>query len=958
MGHATAYHAKFFAYDLQRQASGEDVERLSYSLFDASVDLNPHQVEAAHFAFRSPLSKGVLLADEVGLGKTIEAGLVLCQFWAERKRRLLVICPASLRSQWSQELEEKFNLPSFILDAKSYRQEQQRGCLNPFEQDKVVILSFHYASRCRADIRAVDWDLATIDEAHKLRNCYRSSNVMGQNILWSLDEKKKLLLTATPLQNSLMELYGLSSLIDESIFGDTVSFRTLYGGQDADMDDLRERLGTFCQRTLRRQVSEYIPYTERKAFVFEFMPTDNEQKLYEAISSFLMREESYAIPTQQRNLTVLIIRKLLASSSRAIAATLDNMRKRLQNMMDGLRDRGTLWDEMIDADDIDDEILEELLAAEEDADFNVPLSEQPVNPSALQAEIDELSDYIRWANSIGVDSKSKALLQALQAGFTKMEEMGAPRKALVFTESRKTQAYLKEYLEAHGYTGKILTFNGTNAGPDSKLVYERWLAKVADTGRATGSKPIDRRLAVIDTFRDEAEIMIATEAAAEGVNLQFCSMVINYDLPWNPQRIEQRIGRCHRYGQRFDVVVINFLNQRNAADRRVYQLLNDKFNLFSGIFGASDEVLGALESGLDFEKRVLAIYQECRTTDAIEKAFAELQAEMETSIAARMADTRKILLENFDEDVHTRLKVQLDETRQRLDQVSERFWYLTRFILGHHAEFHDDTLSFKLTDCPIVNAEEGTYHLISKERENITGRFLYRPSHPLGEFVLKQGKEVPTPPAIVEFNISDHPGKISVIEQLKGQNGWMILNRLLVDTFETEEYLLFSAFSDSGESIPSDVAERLFSCSGTQMPLDTVSEDVQSKLDAEAQRHADATITMALERSNRHFNEQREKLDKWADDMVLAAEKEMKDTKARIKLNRRESRKATTLQEQHDIQKKTQELERKLRRQRQEIFDLEDEIADKRDLLIDKLEKRMKRHTHQNSLFVLRWRVV
>jgi superfamily II DNA/RNA helicase len=177
-----------------------------------------------------------------------------------------------------------------------------------------------------------------------------------------------------------------------------------------------------------------------------------------------------------------------------------------------------------------------------------------------------------------------------------MAEMGAAQKAVVFTESRRTQQYLKSFLEANGYSGRILTFNGTNSEPEATAIYQRWVEANRESGRATGSRVVDIRTALIEHFRDEAQIMIATEAAAEGINLQFCSLVVNYDLPWNPQRIEQRIGRCHRYGQRHDVVVINFLNQRNAADLRVYEILEEKFNLFNGVFGASDEVLGSIES--------------------------------------------------------------------------------------------------------------------------------------------------------------------------------------------------------------------------------------------------------------------------------------------------------------------------------------------------------------------------
>jgi hypothetical protein len=151
----TSFHAKYFAHELTRRHGPNDAGRLSQSLFDASVDLNPHQIEAALFALKSPLSKGVLLADEVGLGKTIEAGIVLCQYWSERRRRLLVICPASLRKQWALELEEKFNLPSVVLDAKTSREFLKKG-QSPLNQKAVVILSYNYANKIRDELKAKD----------------------------------------------------------------------------------------------------------------------------------------------------------------------------------------------------------------------------------------------------------------------------------------------------------------------------------------------------------------------------------------------------------------------------------------------------------------------------------------------------------------------------------------------------------------------------------------------------------------------------------------------------------------------------------------------------------------------------------------------------------------------------------------------------------------------------------
>ena len=651
----TPHHAKYFAHDLTRRApSGMD--RLSMTLFDAAVDLNPHQIEASLFALQSPLSKGVILADEVGLGKTIEAGIVLCQYWAERKRRLLVICPASIRKQWALELQDKFNLPVQVFDAKVYREVRRSG-RPPLGTHAVVVLSHHYANRLREELKTIAWDLVVIDEAHKLRNAYRPSNKVGQGIRWATEDCRKLLLTATPLQNSLLELYGLSTLIDEHLFGDVNSFRSQYASAGSTLDALRQRLSVFCKRTLRNEVMEYIRYTERRTITQPFKPTDKEHALYEAVSGFLQRENSYALPQRQRHLTALILRKVLASSSQAIAATLDTLRVRLETLRDAQASSDPEFTEqLIEAEDIEDDLLDEILAESKDAD---PPEALPVtiDRQKLREEIGILQRLATWARAIGIDTKTRALLMALEVGFEQMATTGATRKALIFTESCRTQGYLKAFLESQGYQGQVVLFNGTNGGPEATAIYARWAEENRDTGRASGSRAVDVRTALIECFQDKATILLATEAAAEGINLQFCSLVVNYDLPWNPQRIEQRIGRCHRYGQEHDVVVINFLNERNAADRRVLELLTEKFSLFSGVFGASDEVLGSIESGVDFEKRILGIYQACRTPEEIDAAFHTLQAEMDEQIRTRLDETRRALFEHFDEDVHQRLRL-------------------------------------------------------------------------------------------------------------------------------------------------------------------------------------------------------------------------------------------------------------------------------------------------------------
>ncbi|MBZ0186063.1 MAG: hypothetical protein K8F91_07375, partial [Candidatus Obscuribacterales bacterium] len=238
------------------------------------------------------------------------------------------------------------------------------------------------------------------------------------------------------------------------------------------------------------------------------------------------------------------------------------------------------------------------------------------------------------------------------------------------------------------------------------------------------------------------------------------------------------------------------------------------------------------------------------------------------------------------------------------------------------------------------------------------GYYLYRLSHPLGEHVLSEGKAVDTPTAAVRFDISSHPTRIALVEDLKGRSGYLTLARLVIETFEREEYLLFSGFDEGGKTIDQESFQKLFNCAGMVEGQAAPPEPVLDRLKAESERHLKATVSKSLETNSEHFHQAREKLEKWADDMVLAAEKALKDTKERIKALRRQSRQAATLEEQHDIQQQIQKLERKQRRQRQDIFKVEDEIIEKRDDLIEGLERRLAQKTEVEPLFTIRWSVV
>lgn len=949
----TDVQAKYFAWDLTRRRRGGDLDRIGQALFDASVDLNPHQIEAALFALRNPLSNGVLLADEVGLGKTIEAALVLGQFWAERRRRLLVVCPASLRKQWATELAEKFHLPTQIIDAATWAQSRKAGVYNPLDQDTISIVSIHFAARMERTIGEIRWDLAVIDEAHKLRNAYRESHSTGQAIKRGLAGVRKLLLTATPLQNSLLELYGLSTIIDEHLFGDRVSFRSRFMRGEAAIPELRRRLADFSMRTLRRDVLEYVPYTERKALTFPFTPGDDEQRVYDLVSGYLLRNDTYGVPSRQRHLVGLILRKLLASSTEAVIATLEAILARLRRLEASQVEQGDWLAELIESEDLDvEELIEESEAEQEEGTAD---SMSQIDRDRLRAEIVELDQYLLVARGVREDQKSHALLKALETGFGRMASIGAARKAVIFTESVRTQDYLARFLEAHGHASRVVKFSGRASDPGAQGIYLRWLEAHRGTDRVTGSHAIDRRTAVIDHFREQAEVLICTEAGAEGINLQFCALVVNYDLPWNPQRVEQRIGRCHRYGQKHDVVVVNFLNQHNAADQRVLELLAEKFHLFEGVFGASDEILGRIENGIDIERRIAEIYDTCRTSAEIDAAFANLRSELESQIQARMQETEEALLATFDAGVIERLRLHRDQAVAQLDRISQIFWRLTRHVLADVATFDEQQLSFDIASPPKQVAEPGRYHLIRKGQSPREDGHVYRLSHPLGELVLDTGRRYDTPLAEIVLDLSSAPKRLAVLDQLGSKSGWLELNILELESFQLEEHLVFSARADDGTWLDADACQRMLELPGRMGQTFPGLEALPVNFELNVRRQIDAALTQALEENNTYFQAERERLDLWAEDQLLWAEQALQDTKARLKDAKRRARAATTVESQAAVQDEIRTLETQQRRQRREIFDVEDEIEAKRDALIAALERRLNQRSHSVRLFRIRW---
>ncbi len=926
----TTHQARYLAEQITLKRPKSSYDSLASAMSGAKVDLNPHQVDAALFAMRSPLRSGALLADEVGLGKTVEAGLVLAQLWAERKRRILLIVPAALRTQWRAELSEKFYIDSLLMESSNYNKLKKEGKWNPFDsEDQVIICSYQFAARNADAVRAIPWDLVIMDEAHRLRNVYKPGNVTGRRLREALRGRKKLLLTATPLQNNLMELYGLVSIMDEHVFGDAATFREMYVSvANADIRDrsLKKRLEAFCKRTLRKQVAEYVRYTGRHAILQEYSPTREEEELYNSVSAYLQQDRLYALPAGQRTLITMVLRKLLASSSFAIAGTLESLISRLEGMLRGAEAE-------LDLEDYDayHELAEERGGPGGDDDGRE--SAQGRREDILR-ELEQLKSFAALANSITVNAKGDNLISALAQGFDRIQALGGQRKAVIFTESRRTQQYLFNLLSHHGYEGGIVFLNGVNSDDISREIYNGWRERHRNDGAASGSRQADMKAAVVEEFRDRASILIGTEAAAEGINLQFCSLVVNYDLPWNPQRIEQRIGRCHRYGQKNDVVVVNFLNRENAADRRVYELLDQKFRLFEGVFGSSDDVLGSIESGVDFEKRIAGIYQTCKTAEEIQEEFDRLQAELSAQIQEKMTRARRSILENFDEEVAARLKECRAGTVASLGRFSRWVYY---FFLIHGAERVQplDQWRLKLTD----GGGERTYNLNWKDAEAAGDVFLRR-EDPLFSSWLEEARAQPLPPAALRFNHTRSDRNISFFTAHPGLEGVLSIDKLACRGAGEEEHLVFTALTRDGTPLDDEAVERML-----ELPAEIAGDCPPEGEELRALRERRlADRRQAVEEANkRYYLEECDKLDAYSEDLKEGLQHQLRDLKKAITERKKEFRASTSLplREMLAMKDEINEMEARHKKMRRELYAREDEIDEEKERLQEEARRKL-----------------
>lgn len=933
----TPHQSAYFAHWLTQ--SGRIENQVSRTMASARVDMNPHQVEAACFALKSPLAKGVLLADEVGLGKTIEASLVIAQKWAEGKKKILLVTPASLRKQWNQELADKFELPSIIIDSKIAKEQRQQGLTNPFDQtENIVICSYQYIAAQKDRVGLIDWHLVVFDEAHKLRNVYQSKGSKQAKAVVDATRHAELrvLLSATPIQNNLMELYGLASVIDEHYFGDAKSFRTLYVNRQrsgAALEDLKKRITPLCHRTLRKQVQQEggINFTNRYSLTQDFIPNAEEWELYQKISAYLQQPDLQAISFQARHLVSIGIRKILASSSFALADTLAGMITRLKAQ------------QLLDEDSLTD--------LEEADDWLDQFDDEPASASSKQGklaeEIAQLSEYQQLAATITSNAKGDALLRVLEKALEMTESLGGQRKAVVFTESCRTQRYLSDLLDNNGFQGRTVLLNGSNNDAQSKAIYQNWLSQHQGSARISGSKTADMKAAIVDHFKSNgADILISTEAGGEGINLQFCSVLINYDLPWNPQKVEQRIGRIHRYGQKNDVVVVNFVNRKNPADQRVFQLLSEKLKLFEGVFGASDEILGAIESAIDIEKRIYEIYQKCRNDEAIQYEFDQLQRDMEEVLSVKEEAARQTLLSHFDRDVVAALKTRRDRSQDFLKDYEQVLLDLARAELPE-ATFNRNHFHY----------QDSRYDLswVLAEEHNAEFFRLQSSEHYLAWDLVHRAKARNLKQAHLQFSYGAlDGGHYAALQPLIGQSGVLQLIKLTFKYANTEEHhLLALAKTDAGEDLSLDNAAHLLCipASVLQEPfsLDTSVFEALAK-DAIASKEQQTQAQL-----EQYFEQENDKLERWAEDRRQALLLTVTELDEEIKLLKKAARQLASTAEKVAAKKALRKLERKRDDALSEYHEARKYIEAEEDALLDEISAKLELSTNQQTLFSIRW---
>jgi len=865
-----AIQRRFNAEDLVRRRRSDEQARTASSQRQGRIDPNPHQVDAVMFALGRIPEGGCILADEVGLGKTIEAGLVLAQLRAEGKRRLLIVVPKPLMGQWQHELFTLFGIDGRIGSARP----------ESFEGPGVFLVGRELAGTeavSRVLAASEPFDLVVIDEAHELfAGIYRRYDKIGshkdesrdaliaQRVRDAIGSAPVLLLTATPLQNSLAELWGLVQYVEPTgtLFGSLETFRKVFcPGDDAKLadgqeDELRRRMSAVCQRTLRRQAQEFLerPFVQRHCQLFEYTMAPAERALYDDVTSWLLEPDLCSFAGGARHLLLLGFHRRMASSTAALATSLERVCVNLERMLQGETTSQVAVSE----------ILADLEQDPDDLDMPpVDVAPSEVDPARVRAELERVRTFAGRARRLGPGAKADALLQALA-------RLG-DRKVLVFTELISTQDFLSELLAANRFAPSDVTlFRGTNDSPRAREALERW--KVEHPPREKLARDIAVRLALVHEFKTRSRIMIATEAGAKGLNLQFCDVVVNYDLPWNPQRIEQRIGRCHRYGQEHDVTVVNFISADNQADRVMFEILARKLDLFGRVLDASDHVLhepttdapeaiaGSL--GLAVERALQRIHEQARSRDQMIRELEGLRDEVDTrrrsvedgwSRAAGLIQGR---LDGEVQRVFRRIRDDLPESLAKVDRAVDGVvtsYLEARGIPHTRTEAHGR-----------VQIETGGARLVIGSAKGMTGVEPLHLGHPLVAAAIEDARSPGEASSAVRIEVARaSPG----LQALRTNRGRLVVARIAYAGFEPVDRLITFAATRS-QVLETSLARELIelpmhatSWSGDVVPDDRIDDLLDESV------FLDQEEVEAAERLR--FEEARARLERSIEDRVL-----------------------------------------------------------------------------------------
>jgi Helicase conserved C-terminal domain/SNF2-related domain len=883
------FNLRMLAEDLVRVRRPDDRERYAASQRQARIDPNPHQIDAVIFALRRLREGGCILADEVGLGKTIEAGLVIAQSRAEGAQRILLIVPKSLIGQWQNELLNLFGI-------------QAREDHANFVAPGVYLVGREFAGSERGAellVACTPFDLVVIDEAHEifagLHKRYGPDGIyddtsedalMAHRVRSFLRTSPVLLLTATPMQNSLAELWGLVQYVEPTgtLLGDITTFRQVFCADDdrtlvpGQEHELQRRLALVLQRTLRRQAQEFLdrPFTQRRCRLYEYEMSSDERSLYDDVTEYLLQPSLYAFAGSQRRLLLIGFHRRMASSIPALAASLENVAARLRRLKAG---KGAA----ISTDDLRD------LEDEEEID---PSEEQTVavGGGAVAGELALVEDFVTRARSLPHDAKARSFQDAIRVVLELGRDGRGSGKAVVFTESITTQEYLRKLLLDMGLGDEDVTlFRGTNDHDRAKQAHARW---VQEEGRnlPPGTRPsreVAVRLALVHEFRTRSKVFVCTEAGAKGLNLQFCETVINYDLPWNPQRIEQRIGRCHRYSQQRDVTVVNFIARDNEAHRLTFEILSQKLDLFGKVLDASDHVLHEPRTdvpeiavsalSLEFEKDLRNIYSRSRTLDEVTREIAALRDKITVRKDAYEKEyerTSQIIESRFDEDVRRVFKRLREELPAGLLQLDRDISDLVEgYLRALHVEYTRTEAAGRVVfdvagDAELPAQIEDVRRFATGDARGLTDAQPLNLLHPLVRAAIENARGWSGGPVELTLPADASPD----VAALAGQTGVLAVSLVDYAGFEPVQRLISAAVVGESPIDPSLAARiaRLQATAGQDLSVSVDQTCVHDALDEAVfvdQREVE-------KREQKHFEQAIGQLERFVDDKVLVSRRE------------------------------------------------------------------------------------